>query len=249
MGRRVFLQQPPAQGHGKANKPRNLEPTMFEALAWINDPRPATSSGWAAQADSDAKATLIDPTPPAGTEATAAPAISVEDISSQDAVALAPRTEPETLESTEEPTMQQRPQRRPKKAAIHARKADFHTYGRENVEPVNGGIVYGDYLVSHNVRAHRSDVREVFPGALRRIGIAMPPTRQRGLRGRTKSSKRRSKSERHVKTAVTPAPAIDPLTPTAPAVQFNTANSPKPAQVPAGIRYLRSTNVADCLVW
>lgn len=220
---------------------------MFEALAWINDPRPATSSG-SARADSVAKASLIDVPPPTDAKASAGP-ISVEDDSSQDAVALAPGTEAETLESTEGPTMQ-RAQRRPKKSTIHTRqrKADFHTYGRENVEPVNGGIVYGDYLVSHNVRAHRSDVREVFPGALRRIGIAMPPTRLRGLRGRTKSSKRRAKSEHHVKTPGTPAPAVESLAPTA-AVQFKTTSTPKPAEVPAGIRYLRSTKVADCLVW
>lgn len=33
-------------------------------------------------------------------------------------------------------------------------KPAWHTYGRVNVKPAQGGLVYGDYLKSHNINPH-----------------------------------------------------------------------------------------------
>jgi len=36
-------------------------------------------------------------------------------------------------------------------------KSVFENYGRGNVNPANGGFLYGNYLYSHNVNPHRGD--------------------------------------------------------------------------------------------
>lgn len=52
-------------------------------------------------------------------------------------------------------------------------KPAWHTYGRGNLNPAQGGLVYGDYLKSHNINPHS--------------GANMPPTVQgfeRTMRGK-----------------------------------------------------------------
>jgi hypothetical protein len=36
-------------------------------------------------------------------------------------------------------------------------KPAWHTYGNANVNPCHGGLVYGDYLKSHNINPHSGD--------------------------------------------------------------------------------------------
>jgi hypothetical protein len=33
----------------------------------------------------------------------------------------------------------------------------FSNYGRANTRPLSGGVVYGQYLLTHNVSPHRGD--------------------------------------------------------------------------------------------
>lgn len=33
----------------------------------------------------------------------------------------------------------------------------FHAYGNANVQPAQGGLVYGDYLKTHNINPHSGD--------------------------------------------------------------------------------------------
>ena len=36
-------------------------------------------------------------------------------------------------------------------------KPAFHTYGNGNVRPASGGLVYGQYLKTHNINPHSGD--------------------------------------------------------------------------------------------
>ena len=36
-------------------------------------------------------------------------------------------------------------------------KPAFHTYGNGNVRPASGGLVYGEYLKTHNINPHSGD--------------------------------------------------------------------------------------------
>jgi hypothetical protein len=43
-------------------------------------------------------------------------------------------------------------------------KPPFHTYGKGNVKPANGGFCYGSYLLSHNINAESGDHAPLYQG-------------------------------------------------------------------------------------
>lgn len=241
MGRRVFLAPPAFQGHGKPSYPRDRDPTMFESLSWVDEAPPSTSLGLARaeppaveeaspQACVDTGPALAGvQAPPPASEAAQVEAPSAEDPPKQ---ALAPKRSAKTAKDP---------------------KHIFYPYGLENVYPVNGGVGYGDYLVSHNVNAHRSDVRHVFPTALRRIGADVPPTQPLVPKAPMTKAKRRPAPT----TSALPAPApahepVPPPPPQEPVPASPPSAAPKPvlaAPRPAGIPYLHTTKIADCLAW
>ncbi len=36
-------------------------------------------------------------------------------------------------------------------------KPAFHAYGNKNIHPAQGGLVYGDYMKTHNINPHSGD--------------------------------------------------------------------------------------------
>jgi len=36
-------------------------------------------------------------------------------------------------------------------------KPAFHAYGNSNINPAQGGLIYGDYLKTHNINPHSGD--------------------------------------------------------------------------------------------
>lgn len=126
MGRLHFDDRGEPIGYGKMTQSRDVDPSMFEALTWIDDsPRVPSAAADPQQAEEMKEERIV---------------------------------------------VAKRRRSRPRPA--------FHAYGRRNVSPVNGGFYYGDYLVSHNVKAQRRTYREVYESALKRIGKPVPPSRE-----------------------------------------------------------------------
>lgn len=50
-------------------------------------------------------------------------------------------------------------------------KPTFHAYGNSNVQPAQGGLIYGDYMKTHNINPHSGDNKpkcvQVYSRALR----------------------------------------------------------------------------------
>lgn len=238
MGRRHLTQDDVCvEGRvGKPNKPRNEEPSMFVALAWIDEERPDQSSGLARTVARDAE---VVPPPPPATAATAAPLFETAPI------------EDEEPEQPEEPVVPEPPKRKPKTkkptglsrelpdstlAALG--KKTFHVFGRENVEPVNGGVVYGDYMRTHNVAAHDRAAAslQVYPSALSRKGIETTAVPEKKRKMKKKKAPRTNKPR--------PAPPVEEPLPVPPPAPQTSA----PPRVPiAGLRTARDGSVAACL--
>ena len=62
-------------------------------------------------------------------------------------------------------------------------KPAFHTYGNSNIHPAQGGLVYGDYLKTHNINPHSGDNNpqgvQVYKRAMRGIQEVVSPTGSR----------------------------------------------------------------------
>lgn len=59
-------------------------------------------------------------------------------------------------------------------------KPIFHPYGKGNTDPTVGGVVYGDYLLSHNIHPHSGDNRpkyqQVYTSAHNKAFVNGKPT-------------------------------------------------------------------------
>lgn len=59
-------------------------------------------------------------------------------------------------------------------------KPAFHAYGNSNVHPAQGGLIYGDYLKTHNINPHSGDNNpravQVYARAMRGIQEVVTPS-------------------------------------------------------------------------
>ena len=59
-------------------------------------------------------------------------------------------------------------------------KPAFHAYGNSNIHPAQGGLIYGDYLKTHNINPHSGDNNplavQVYKRAMRGIQEVVSPT-------------------------------------------------------------------------
>lgn len=63
-------------------------------------------------------------------------------------------------------------------------KPSFHNYGNNNTHPAQGGLIYGDYLKTHNINPHSGDNNpigvQVYKRAMRGIQEVVSPSSARG---------------------------------------------------------------------
>lgn len=230
MGRRHLTQADVSvEGRvGKPNKPRNEEPSMFVALAWIDEERPDVSSGLARTEETEV---VVPPPPPPPPRATPEPLFdTVEEPE--------PEPVPEPEPPKRKPITKKLPlltRELPDSSLAALGKKTFHVFGRENVEPVSGGVVYGDYMRTHNVAAHDPASLQVYPSALSRKGIdVMVP------------EKRKVKKKKKAPRTIKPRQVEEPL-PTPPPAPPTTTTSAAPRVPIAGLRTARDGSVAACL--
>lgn len=183
-----------------------------------------------------------------------------------------PTTTTTALPPTQEPKRKKPPPKKKKKKKTEDKKrAPFHLYGNSNVEPHSGGVVYGQYMLSHNARAYDPDGQylQVYPAVLRVKNIEtmlkpnddlnpgvtaeiaaqakyMPPPPQQ------KKQKILPRNDIKVNllcrltsysSSQESPPVAPPVAPTLPV-----HDGPPPPKI-AGIRYDRGGTVGDCLVF
>lgn len=77
-------------------------------------------------------------------------------------------------------------------------KPSFHAYGNGNTHPAQGGLIYGDYLKSHNINPHSGDNKpdrvQIYARAMRGIQTVKEPEGPRKMCKSVEMTSRRQRA-------------------------------------------------------